>query len=90
MEAIAAFGKMLRPDANSHAWAAAAYAQQDRMDEARLRLADFYQGLSTANGTPARDDEEGWLNYWSVAFPSIDPAARDHLCDGLRKAGLSV
>ena len=88
--AIAAFGKMLRPDPNSHAWAAAAYAQQGRLEDAQVMLASFFQGLSAAIAAPARDDEKGWQNYWSMAFPSIDLAARDHLYDGLRKAGLSV
>jgi adenylate cyclase len=88
--AIAAFGKMLRPDPNSHAWAAAAFAQQGRMEEAGARLAEFRHGLSIANAEPARDDKEEWSNYWSVAFPSIDSAARHHLHEGLRKAGLPV
>ena len=89
-EAIATFGRMLRPGPSICAWAAAAYAQQGRMEEARIRMEEFYRRVSAKPTAPAREDEDGWLEYWSKEFPSIDSAAREHLFDGLRKAGFSV
>ena len=89
-EAITAFGRMLRPVPSICAWVAAAYAQDGRMEEARAKLEEFYQGVSAIPTAPAQEDEEGWLKYWSKEFPSKDSTAREHLFDGLRKAGLSV
>jgi TolB-like protein len=89
-EAIMAFGRMLRPSPTVCAWVAAAYAQEGRMDEARAKLEEFYQGVSALPAAPAREDEEGWLEYWSKEFPSKDSSAREQLFDGLRKAGLAV
>ncbi len=89
-EAITAFGRMLRPGPSIYAWAAAAYAQQGQVEEARIKMEEFYRRVSTKPAAPAREDEEGWLEYWSKQFPSIDSTVRERLFDGLRKAGFSV
>jgi TolB-like protein/cytochrome c-type biogenesis protein CcmH/NrfG len=88
-EAVMAFDRMLRPQPNAFAWVAAAYAQLGRGEDAEEKLEEFFLATS-AMVAPARNDGERWLGYWAVAFPSIDPAARDHLHDGLRKAGLPL
>lgn len=89
-EAITAFGSMLRPDGDVLAWVAAAYAQEGSMEEARVKLEEFHQGVIGMPTAPAKEDVEGWLEYWGRTFPSKDSTAREHLFDGLRKAGLSV
>ncbi len=89
-DAIMAFDRMLRPQPNASAWVAAAYAQLGRTEEAGEKLEEFHQATSAMVDAPVRNDGDSWLEYWAAAFPSIDAAARDHLHDGLRKAGLSM
>ncbi len=88
--AICAFSRMRQPDPELHAWAAAAYAQLGRMPEAAAKLETFYEALRPFSDVPVRDDAEGWRGYWAKMFPARDPAAREHLLDGLRKAGMVV
>ena len=88
--AVTAFDKVLRPNANIYAWVAAAYARLGRTDAAREKLEDFFRQASTMLAAPKRDDGDGWQQYWAMAFPTIDSAARDHFYDGLRKAGLAI
>jgi len=90
VEAIRAHGKMLQPHPNSFAWLAAAYAQLGRTDEAHMKLKEFFRGVSALPMAPERSDRDGWVAYWTTVFPSKDTAAREHLCNGLRKAGMSV
>lgn len=88
--AVTAFDKFLRPNANVCAWVAAADAQLGRTDAAREKLEDIFRQTSTMLAAPTRDDGDGWLKFWAMAFPTIDSAARDHPYDGMRKAGLAV
>jgi TolB-like protein len=89
-EAISDYGRMSRPDPEMHAWAAATYAQQGQLDKAKSVLDDFYEAVRPFPTTPERDDAKGWQAYWAEMFPARDAAAREHLLDGLRKAGLAV
>ena len=89
-QAIEYFGRLRHPHVEIHAWAAAAYAQLGHMPEAAAALETFYEAVRPFPDVPARDDAEGWRAYWIRMFPARDPAARDHLLDGLRKAGMTL
>ncbi len=89
-ESIMAFGKMLRPDRAVYGWIAAAYAQLGRAHEARAMADEFLKCAQDLPWTPKDDNPDDWRQYWAMEFPTKDAAAREHLFDGLRKAGLSV
>ncbi len=90
LESIMAFGRMLRPDAVVHAWIAAAYGQLGREEEAGAKADEFLNLVKGIPWTPKNDDPIDWRRYWDVEFPTKDSAAREHLFDGLRKAGLPI
>jgi adenylate cyclase len=81
---------MVHPSMQACAWTAAAYAQLDRTDDARAMVNLFLNQARELPWAPQGDDADGWRQYWAVEFRSKDTAAREHLFDGLRKAGLSV
>jgi len=89
-ESIKAFGKMLRPNGPVHGWIAATYAQLGRAEEARAMAKEFLNYLKDLPWSPRGNDPIEWSRYWDAEFPTKDPTAREHLFDGLRKAGLPV
>jgi adenylate cyclase len=89
-ESITAFGKMLHPDPVVHAWISAAYGQLGRGGEARVMAAEFIRLVKELPWAPKDMDSADWRNYWSAEFPTRDSNAREHLFNGLRKAGFSV
>ena len=60
-------------------WLAAAYAHQNRLDDARWELEQI-------NNT----DDELSIDYFDQVIPLKDPTQRKHLIDGLYKAGLNM
>jgi adenylate cyclase len=89
-ESIMAFGKMLRPDRTVYGWIAAAYGQIGRAEEARAMADEFLKRVQCLPWAPKSNNADDWCQYWAVEFRAKDSAAREHLYDGLRKAGLSV
>jgi len=89
-ESIMAFGKMLRPDRVVYGWIAAAYAQLGRAEEAHAMADEFLKRVRGLPWTPKGDNPGDWRQYWVMEFRTKNAAAREHLFDGLRKAGLSV
>jgi adenylate cyclase len=87
---IMAFGRMVHPRLSPFAWTAAAYAQLGRIEEARAMVDVFLNGIGELPWAPQADNPDGWRQYWAEEFPTKDTAAREHLFDGLRKAGLSL
>ena len=69
---------------------AASYAQLGRDAEARAAAAEFLDRAAAEFAVHPGDDVEHWRTYWMRLIPIKDPADRDHLFDGLRKAGLPV
>jgi len=82
--AIETFGKMSHPDPECDACLAACYAQLGRDDEARRAAHDFRKRA----GEKVKK-AESWHAYWSSRLKFKDPAALEHLLEGMRKAGLS-
>lgn len=89
-ESIMAFGRMLRPDRIAHGWVAAAYGQLGREAEARRMGEEFLSLVKGLPWSPKENDPIAWRKFWDAEFRTKDPVAREHLFDGLRKAGLSV
>jgi adenylate cyclase len=89
-ESITAFGKMLHPDPVVHAWISAAYGQLGREGEARVMATEFIRLVKELPWAPKDMHSADWRNYWSAEFPTRDSNAREHLFNGLRKAGFSV
>ena len=89
-ESILAFGKMVRPDRNVFGWIAAAYGQLGRAEEALGMITEFRKRVQDLPWTPKGNQPTDWQHYWAVEFCTKDIAAREHLFDGLRKAGLPI
>ncbi len=89
-EAIAAFGRMVRPYPTAYGWAAATYALLGRMEEARAQMTVFLEHAAKLPWAPKAADPEGWRAYWAVEFQTQDKLAFEQLSDGLRKAGLPI
>jgi exonuclease V gamma subunit len=82
-KAIETFGKMSHPGSPVQACLAACYAQLGRHDDAQSAAADFLKRVDN-NITQA----ENWNTYWTRYCKFKDPAAFEHLLEGLSKAGL--
>jgi len=82
--AIETFGKMSNPDPECEACLAACYAQLGRDDEARVAADDFRKRAGEEV-----EKAESWHAYWSAMLKFKDPAALEHLLEGMGKAGLS-
>src|SRR5262245_41425276 len=89
-EAILAFGRMRRPHVAAYAWVAAAYAQLGRGGEARAMADEFLKRVRDLPWAPKSNDVDDWRPYWITELRVKDASAREHLFDGLRKAGLSA
>lgn len=89
-DAIATFGRMVRPPTTMFGWVAACYASLDRAAEAQAAIAEFRARVRVELADPPADNAEGWRLYWAKRFPAKDPASKERLFAGLRKAGLSV
>ena len=81
---------MLRPNGPVRGWIAATYAQLGRAEEARAMAKEFLNDIKSLPWPPKGNDPLEWGRYWDVEFPTKDATAREHLFDGLRKAGLPV
>lgn len=90
LASIAAYGKVLRPSCYGYGWAAAAYAQLGRTAEARSAVDELLARARAQPHMPKGNNPVEWHRYWDNEFQTKDPAAREHLMDGLRKAGLLV
>ena len=67
---------------------AASYAQLGRADEARATATECRERAVAEFAFPLDDDLERWRAYWLRFIPLKEASDRDHLFDGLRKAGL--
>jgi len=88
--AIMTYGRMVQPYPSAYAWITAAYAKLGRTEEARAMLELLLVRLGKCSWAPKPNDADEWRQYWLKEFPSTDEAAREHLYDGLRKAGLLI
>lgn len=88
-EAIASFVKVNSRITSVRGWLAASFAQAGRLDEARAALQEF---LKAARDDLARipDNAEEWRFYWQREAQYEHEEDFQHLCEGLRKAGLEV
>ncbi len=87
-DAISTFGKMSYMALEIQGCLAASYAQLDRDDEALATAAEFLDRAAAEFAVHPGDDAGRWQAYWQRVIPIKEAADRDHLFDGLRKAGL--
>jgi tetratricopeptide (TPR) repeat protein len=67
----------LPPESDGRRWRVAALAQLGRIGEAHIEAQNYL-----------RHHPEFTITRWVAQFPFRDPAPRDHIVEGLRKAGL--
>jgi TolB-like protein/DNA-binding SARP family transcriptional activator len=89
-EAIATFNRMHDPNQEVHCYLAASYALADRLHEARAELRKFLHIAERDMTHFPGQDAQGWMNYLNRAGPYLHRRDLDHLCDGVRKAGLPI
>ena len=82
--AIETFRQMSALGPRDEACLAAAYAQVGRDEDARRAAEDFRK-----RAAEKLKKASSWEAYWSERLNFKDPAALEHLLDGMRKAGLS-
>ena len=81
--AIANFVRMGRNGEDVQAGLAASYAQLGRKEEAKAAAAEF-RDLSESGPMNTAD----WASFWAIYLPLKNQAPKDHLIDGLEKAGM--
>ena len=89
-QALLAFGKAVHSSMFKLAGMAACYAQLGRFEEA-TRIGREFITVSkgeTSENAPASD--EHWQLYWNRMYKFKNASDRQHLLDGLRKAGIPV
>jgi adenylate cyclase len=89
-EAIDTFNRMHDPNQEVHCYLTASYALADRLHEARAELRKFLHIAERDMAHFPGRDAQGWMNYLNRAGPYLHRCDLDHLCDGLRKAGLPI
>ncbi len=89
-EAIATIGKMSYLPIEVQGCIAACYAQLGRDEDASAAAAEFLDRAKMEFAVHPGDDVDRWRTHWRRMMPLDDPAGREHLYDGLRKAGLPV
>jgi len=89
-QALLAFGKAEYNSMFKLAGMAACYAQLGRPDEAAQVSQEFI--AISKGGTPESDQTPGehWHSYWNRLYKFKDSGDRQHLLDGLRKAGIPI
>ena len=87
-KAIATFGKMSILKIELVGCLAASYAQLGRIDEAQASAAEFKKRVAQELANDPGSDVDRWQAYWMRLIPLRNQEDRDHLFDGLRKAGL--
>jgi adenylate cyclase len=87
-DAIATFAKMSYLPMEILGCFAASYAQLGREGEARATATECRDRAVVEFTTGLEDDVERWRAYWLRFIPLKGVTDRDHLFDGLRKAGL--
>jgi adenylate cyclase len=89
-DAIDTFNRIHDPNQEVHFYLAASYALTGRLPEARTQLQEFLRIAERDMAHFPGQDAEGWMNYLKRASPYLHRRDMDHLCDGLRKAGLPL
>ena len=89
-EAIETFNRMHDPNQEVHCYLAASYAFADRLHEARAELGKFLHIAERDMAHFPAQDAEGWMKYLNRAAPYLHQRDLDHLCAGVRKAGLPI
>ena len=87
-DAIATFGKMSYLPTEILGYLAASYAQLGRDGEACATATECHDRAVAEFAFDLDDDVERWRAYWLRFIPLKEVTDRDHLFDGLRKAGL--
>ena len=89
-EAIDSFNQIHDPNHEINYWLAASYAHAGRAAEARAKLQEFLRLAERDMAHFPGQNPQQWMNYLHRPNPYMDRRDLDHLCDGLRKAGLPI
>jgi hypothetical protein len=69
---------------------AASYALAGRLAEARAKLREFLRVAERDMAHFPGQNSQEWMDYLERQSPYEDRRDLDHLCEGLRKAGLPI
>ena len=89
-DAIATFSIARDSSIEVNAWLAASYALAGRMIEAKATLQEFVHAAEREMVHFPGQHTEEWTKYLRRSFPFMHQADFDHLCKGLREAGLPL
>lgn len=89
-EAIDTFNRMHDPNQEVTCFLTASYALAGRLPEAKAKLQEFLRVAERDMAHFPDRDAQGWIAHLGRASPYEDRRELDHLCEGLRKAGLPV
>ena len=89
-EVLLAFGKSEHSSLFTLTGMAACYAQLGRFEQAARIGREFV--AASNSGAPEGDQvySEYWQSYWNRVYKFKDTKDRQHLLDGLKKAGIPV
>jgi tetratricopeptide (TPR) repeat protein len=89
-EAIGAFNQIHEPNHEVLLYVTASHAHAGRLAEARTKLQDFLRLARRDMAHFPDQDAARWIAYLSRSAPFKEERDMDHLCDGLRLAGLAI
>lgn len=89
-EAINTFNQIHNPNHEINYWLAASYGHAGRFDEARAKLREFLRIAKRDMAQFPDRNSQAWMTFFDRSIPYKDRRNLDHLCDGLRKAGLPL
>ncbi len=89
-EAIDTFNQIHEPAHEVIYYLAASYALAGRFPDASAKLREFLRVAERDMAHFPGQDPQGWMNYLDRASPYSHRRDLDHLCAGLRKAGLPI
>jgi len=89
-DAIDTFNRIHDPNQEVNCYLVASCALAGRLPEARARLLEFLRVTERDMAHFPGQDSQGWMNYLNRAGPYLHRRDLDHLCKGLRMAGLPI
>ena len=89
-QALDALRQVVSPPVEVEGWRAAAYAQVGDLERAKSAAALFETRARAEFAVYPGEHPDGWRHYWRSTEPFRTEDDEEHLCDGLRRAGLAI